>query len=157
MSYSWVKSANFSEGETLIWFPFSFLIFTFSILRFAGLLLLFGVACSSSCLVKNKEGFGYLALGSPSLKWFEHKYVHFAAWMKVFPAFTYHGYLFLSSLFIFRKMVPFHCHNMTYLFYFVWVTLVIVAWANAAGIVLSHFFMWKLKQMKILYIRKTHN
>ena len=136
MSYSWVKSANFSEGETLIWFPFSFLIFTFSILRFAGLLLFFGVACSSSCLVKNKEGFGYLALGSPSLKWFEHTNSHLPGWK-----FSLHLYPFLSSLFVFRKMVPFYCHYMTSFFYFVWVTLIIVAWANAAAIILSHFFL----------------
>ena len=61
--------------------------------------------------------------------------------MKVCPAFTYHGYPFLSSLFVFRKTVPFHCHYITSLFYFVWVTLVIVAWANAAAIVISLFYV----------------
>ena len=66
----------------------------------------------------------------------------------VFPAFTYHWYPFLSFLFLFRKTVPFHCHYMTYLFYFDCVTLIIVAWENAAVIVLSHPFVWKQKQTK---------
>ena len=54
--------------------------------------------------------------------------------------------LYLSILVFchcFRKTMPFHCHYMTSLFHFVWVTLVIVAWANAAAIVLSHVFYVK--------------
>ena len=43
----------------------------------------------------------------------------------------------------FRKTMPFHRYYMTSLFHFVWVTLVIVAWANAAAIVLFHVFYVK--------------
>ena len=68
----------------------------------------------------------------------------------------YHCYPFLFYLFVFRKMVPFHCHYMTSLFYFVWVTLIIVAWANTAAIILSHFFIWKLKQTKV-FITNSKN
>ena len=74
----------------------------------------------------------------------------------VFPAFTYHWYPFLSFLFLFRKTVPFHCHYMTSLFYFDCVTLIIVAWENAAVIVLSHPFVWKQKQTK-RFIKKYKN
>ena len=98
------------------------------------------VVSSSSCLVKSNERFGYLVAGSPSLKWFEHTSCSFSRNKFSLPLLIIdiHSCLFSSFL---GKRCHFIATAWLLFFYFDCVTLVIVAWENAAAIVLSHLFV----------------
>ena len=151
MSYSQVKSVNFSEGETLTWFPFIFLVLTFWVLHFPGLLLFFGIACSSSSFIENNEGFGYLVVGSLSLKRFEYTYVNFPGWKVSLPLLIIATHS-LFSLFVFRKTLPFHCHFMTIFLFCLGNAYHCCIGQCSSDCSFPIFFVWKLKRTKIFII-----